>query len=271
MLARRPATLEQRCAVLCAAHPSGFVTGPTAGALARPATHAAADRRCTSRFATAPPAAGTPACASARPPRSTTIDRRHPGRRHRHGVVGPPGVRPRRRPPQLDHLSVLEQLLQLTTRSPPTSSSPSAGGWPTRPGAGSTTFARTPRPRSAVGAGRLPPGGASSPTRCAVGTSRSSPRPGAGRAARRHDRPHRPRRPGRALGRRAGHPPRAPHARRRTPATPAAPAGLHLLGVADRGRHRASTCATSSASPTTWRRCTTSGGANVGRPHPGVS
>ena len=29
-----PVTLEQRCAVLCAAHPSGFVTGPTAGTLA---------------------------------------------------------------------------------------------------------------------------------------------------------------------------------------------------------------------------------------------
>jgi hypothetical protein len=29
-----PATLEQRCAVLCAAHPGGFVTGPTAGQLA---------------------------------------------------------------------------------------------------------------------------------------------------------------------------------------------------------------------------------------------
>lgn len=29
-----PSTLEQRCAVLCAAHPHGFVTGPTAGSLA---------------------------------------------------------------------------------------------------------------------------------------------------------------------------------------------------------------------------------------------
>ena len=29
-----PVTLEQRCAVLCAAHPGGFVTGPTAGTLA---------------------------------------------------------------------------------------------------------------------------------------------------------------------------------------------------------------------------------------------
>ena len=28
-----PPTLEQRCAALCAAHPAGFVTGPTAGAL----------------------------------------------------------------------------------------------------------------------------------------------------------------------------------------------------------------------------------------------
>ncbi len=29
-----PSTVEQRCAVLCAAHPKGFVTGPTAGQLA---------------------------------------------------------------------------------------------------------------------------------------------------------------------------------------------------------------------------------------------
>jgi hypothetical protein len=29
-----PQTLDQRCAVLCATHPSGFVTGPTAGAMA---------------------------------------------------------------------------------------------------------------------------------------------------------------------------------------------------------------------------------------------
>jgi hypothetical protein len=29
-----PTTLEQRCVVLCAAHPTGFITGPTAGALA---------------------------------------------------------------------------------------------------------------------------------------------------------------------------------------------------------------------------------------------
>ena len=29
-----PRTVEQRCAVLCAAHPAGFVTGPTAGILA---------------------------------------------------------------------------------------------------------------------------------------------------------------------------------------------------------------------------------------------
>ena len=29
-----PATLDQRCAVLCATHPSGFVTGPTAGSMA---------------------------------------------------------------------------------------------------------------------------------------------------------------------------------------------------------------------------------------------
>lgn len=33
VIASSPATLEQRCASLCAAHPSGFVTGPTAGAL----------------------------------------------------------------------------------------------------------------------------------------------------------------------------------------------------------------------------------------------
>lgn len=33
VLASTPSTLEQRCAVLCAAHPSGFVTGPTAGML----------------------------------------------------------------------------------------------------------------------------------------------------------------------------------------------------------------------------------------------
>ena len=33
VLAAAPETLQQRCAVLSAAHPSGFVTGPTAGAL----------------------------------------------------------------------------------------------------------------------------------------------------------------------------------------------------------------------------------------------
>jgi hypothetical protein len=33
VVATSPATLEQRCAVLCAAHPGGFVTGPTAGML----------------------------------------------------------------------------------------------------------------------------------------------------------------------------------------------------------------------------------------------
>ncbi len=33
VLATAPSTLEQRCALLCAAHPSGFVTGPTAGSL----------------------------------------------------------------------------------------------------------------------------------------------------------------------------------------------------------------------------------------------
>lgn len=32
--ASAPRTAQQRCAVLCAAHPSGFVTGPTAGAFA---------------------------------------------------------------------------------------------------------------------------------------------------------------------------------------------------------------------------------------------
>ena len=32
-LASAPLTLEHRCAVLCAGHPGGFVTGPTAGAL----------------------------------------------------------------------------------------------------------------------------------------------------------------------------------------------------------------------------------------------
>jgi len=32
--ASTPGSLEQRCAVLCAAHPGGFVTGPTAGMLA---------------------------------------------------------------------------------------------------------------------------------------------------------------------------------------------------------------------------------------------
>ena len=32
--ASAPQTVEQRCAVLCAAHSSGFITGPTAGALA---------------------------------------------------------------------------------------------------------------------------------------------------------------------------------------------------------------------------------------------
>jgi hypothetical protein len=34
VVASSPATMEQRCAILCAAHPSGFVTGPTAGMLA---------------------------------------------------------------------------------------------------------------------------------------------------------------------------------------------------------------------------------------------
>src|SRR3954447_4736361 len=34
VVASAPSTLEQRCAVLSAAHPSGFVTGPTAGVLA---------------------------------------------------------------------------------------------------------------------------------------------------------------------------------------------------------------------------------------------
>ena len=29
-----PATFEQRCAIQCAAHPRGFITGPTAGTLA---------------------------------------------------------------------------------------------------------------------------------------------------------------------------------------------------------------------------------------------
>ena len=33
VIASSPASLEQRCAALCAAHPSGFVTGPTAGSL----------------------------------------------------------------------------------------------------------------------------------------------------------------------------------------------------------------------------------------------
>ena len=33
VLATAPTSLEQRCAALSAAHPSGFVTGPTAGAL----------------------------------------------------------------------------------------------------------------------------------------------------------------------------------------------------------------------------------------------
>ncbi len=33
-VASTPTTIEQRCATLCAAHPSGFVTGPTAGILA---------------------------------------------------------------------------------------------------------------------------------------------------------------------------------------------------------------------------------------------
>jgi hypothetical protein len=32
-LASAPLTLEHRCAVLCASHPGGFITGPTAGAL----------------------------------------------------------------------------------------------------------------------------------------------------------------------------------------------------------------------------------------------
>jgi hypothetical protein len=34
VIASTPVTIEQRCAVLCATHPSGFVTGPTAGLLA---------------------------------------------------------------------------------------------------------------------------------------------------------------------------------------------------------------------------------------------
>ena len=34
VVASAPRTVEQRCAVLCAAHPAGFVTGPTAGRLA---------------------------------------------------------------------------------------------------------------------------------------------------------------------------------------------------------------------------------------------
>jgi very-short-patch-repair endonuclease len=34
VLTSTPVSLEQRCAVLCAAHPAGFVTGPTAGTLA---------------------------------------------------------------------------------------------------------------------------------------------------------------------------------------------------------------------------------------------
>jgi hypothetical protein len=34
VVASTPTTIEQRCAILCVAHPSGFVTGPTAGMLA---------------------------------------------------------------------------------------------------------------------------------------------------------------------------------------------------------------------------------------------
>jgi hypothetical protein len=34
VIAAAPATFEQRCAIQCAAHPRGFVTGPTAGVLA---------------------------------------------------------------------------------------------------------------------------------------------------------------------------------------------------------------------------------------------
>jgi len=33
VLASAPVTIEQRCAVLCASHPAGFVTGPTAGSM----------------------------------------------------------------------------------------------------------------------------------------------------------------------------------------------------------------------------------------------
>ena len=51
--ASAPDTLEQRCAVQCATHPAGFVTGPTAGDARRAATDAARRRRCTSPCATA--------------------------------------------------------------------------------------------------------------------------------------------------------------------------------------------------------------------------
>ena len=259
VVASAPRTVEQRCAVLCAAHPAGFVTGPTAGSARRPPPDAAELGVALLRAARRPP----PEAAR----RALPADHRRCGRSiassavtassSRRGLawrsISPPTSGP-------STTSRWSTSCSTSDASRPTSCRRSAVGSPIRLDRGSTTFRRTLAAARRVTAGRVPPGGRA--------RRRAAPARRAGRAAgprhpsvERRAGAHRPRRAGCPLGHRARHPPRAPHARRARRRR-RAPAGDAPHGVADRDGHGGRHGAIRSASPTTSSASTASAGAS---------
>ena len=235
VIATAPVTLEQRCAVMSAAHPGGFVTGPTAGMLAglRRMPRSSALHFSTQHGVHVTQDTGIHF-------RQTTviwaIDRH----------VRPDGIIVASWPrlafdlaadlPQLDHVSVVQQLLheQRVTGG-------RARGHRSATRTSDASRVRRVPPDARHRSARHPTSRtrrSSSPMRCVgAGVPIEHQTTGDPRLERAHG-AHRSRRAGDQVGHRARHPPRAPHVRRtrsRRPAT-AQPAWCR---VADRGGHRA--------------------------------
>ncbi len=247
-------TLEQRCVVLSAVHPTGYVTGPTAGVLydlrrMPPASALHFGCRHGDHLPTEPGVRFRQTRAL------TASDRR----------IRPDGIivaRPRRLAfdlatdlPPLDHVSVLQQLLD--RRLVTFEELVQVGDrlcHPARPG--STRFEESlHRLDRGAPAQSHPEVILAEALWAALHTRRAA---GSGDPSGREPCPHRPRRAGHQVGHRARHPPGAPQHRgprwRRPPVSQPAP-----RGVAGRAGERGTTWRTWPNSPTSWRSCITPG------------